>query len=579
MRSQAQVQAPPNTGFVFSIVGALKKNTIGKIRLKSSVDTVEKYVRDRFGTVDNPKKPIIFDHDDPNFNANDPAYVDAMTYHPGEGPLGGDQWGATGDFLWQLPMEETEQRGIYMKLSGEEEVRQLIWDNPGLTDRELVAVFQGWDANEVDQETMDRFKQPFEEAWAREIETFQQERDLGQAIGVLEEAGVDEAAQLRSAVRSGDIEMQPMGESKKTDDPDPDLYDGDSDIEDPDGDEKAGEPEETQKGLSPEEGDFLDETNLDPDTRPGVYTEEEAGMRFDELWESNQSAVKSEFARAVEMGEIGNSKLGQEVLKVLPEEALGINPGVGGEAGAFVSKSRLKQWVEHQEANLFNLPVMFGINKLLDVADPSGQASDWVNLGLASFDMLMSGDPTGLIMYGIGELANELSTQANRKIENDNPYATRASQFGKVRVGNQWFPAFFDHKFEQTAFGDRDMGWTAQYGEQLVFQRTHDGKVQPFFLDQKEINYQDPDYVFTDQYDDIPISSKEYLDRFDPLRSWYFLTDDEVRDLSKTTNVDGWDDFLATETVDKSDWKAWRTNLDDYDRVLRATDQYIFQQQ
>ena len=86
-----------------------------------------------------------------------------------------------------------------MKMMGEEEVRNLIWDNPGLSDRELIAKFQKWDVADVDKETLERFKMPFEEAWAREIATFQQERDLGQALTVLEEADVPEASQFRTA--------------------------------------------------------------------------------------------------------------------------------------------------------------------------------------------------------------------------------------------------------------------------------------------------------------------------------------------------------------------------------------------
>ena len=97
------------------------------------------------------------------------------------------------------------------------------------------------------------------------------------------------------------------------------------------------------------------------------------------------------------------------------------------------------------------------------------------------------------------------------------------------------------------------MGWTAQYGSQLVFQRTHDGKVQPFFLDQKEVNYQDPDYVFTDDYGDIAISSKDYVDQYDPLRTWYFLDDDEIHKLMGSDSMDDWNDYITPETVDKSD--------------------------
>ena len=112
------------------------------------------------------------------------------------------------------------------------------------------------------------------------------------------------------------------------------------------------------------------------------------------------------------------------------------------------------------------------------------------------------------------------------------------------------------------------------YGTELVWVRTHDGKsAYPIFLDGKVRSFTDPDFFLYEQDYGMDMNSKEYIDAHDPLRSWYFLTDEEQSELFRSGDFST---FLTPIDVDKTDWNPARSQVDDYRRVMEMTNNFVY---
>ena len=226
----------------------------------------------------------------------------------------------------------------------------------------------------------------------------------------------------------------------------------------------------------------------------------------------------------------------------------------------------------HQLDNLkyapWTLLAMQGINALPHGAEING----WVNIGMATFDLLMSGDPTGLLMNGLMALIGEFGRDEQRYIDNDDPEKVKASKLGYVRgADNKFHAAYLASRIKSTGFLQGESTIKMVYGDNLVFQKI-DGVMQPFFIDGVE-DGKTKMMEFTVQDSDLDgfTSSREYVETKDTLRNWYFLSDEDYENVFSP--VDGsefltYDEFKKPYETDTSSWSYEDRQRDDWRRVL-----------
>ena len=120
--------------------------------------------------------------------------------------------------------------------------------------------------------------------------------------------------------------------------------------------------------------------------------------------------------------------------------------------------------------------------------------------------------------------------QRQRLIANKDPEAERGKKFGYVREGDKWYPAIQTSK-------ERDEGWlgsnktqvTFQYGSEIKWRKGKLGEWIPYF---EEGTYGKKNFHVWDSEVDDPEheGGKDYQRRADPLRDFYYLSEDETLD-------------------------------------------------
>ena len=111
----------------------------------------------------------------------------------------------------ELAAQSEVRRDQFMS---EEELRELIWQNPDATDRELIAQLQNWPLDQVDSRTQKIYSQSFDDAWGHVTEIFDQERELGQALDILHDhVPYRTVDNLASRIRSASSTIDPYEQS------------------------------------------------------------------------------------------------------------------------------------------------------------------------------------------------------------------------------------------------------------------------------------------------------------------------------------------------------------------------------
>lgn len=210
----------------------------------------------------------------------------------------------------------------------------------------------------------------------------------------------------------------------------------------------------------------------------------------------------------------------------LSSEGLGQNLGLFSRAG----------FANFLQSRFTDLGVGMVLQPIFNWIDDAAD-TPWVSRGiqgLMSIAGAMMGDPFGAIMMPFGLGLQELSKQANRKLENDNPDANYGKRYGFVREGHKWYPAYLTRS-------ERDEGWLGSdrtqirmsYGTDLKFKRQKGtGKMIPYF---DEGTYRQKDYHVWDNELDLSNeqSGKAWRDQTDPLRDFYFMSEEDTTSFLK----------------------------------------------
>ena len=276
----------------------------------------------------------------------------------------------------------------------------------------------------------------------------------------------------------GDIEMQALG-----------------------GDETAG-------GIKP----FVPETRaISKDGLPITLKDvpESAIMSWEKL-DMSKASPEARAALSEALSDASNLSLGAE----------GVGTSLGG----------ISQFLKNRGVDLIGGLIMTPVFNWLDDVSDSPWASRVIQGSMGMYGLLAAGDPFGVIaapvMWGIQEYMN----QRQRLVENEDPEAERGRKFGYVREGDKWYPAIQTSK-------ERDEGWIGsnktqvsfQYGESIKWKKAK-GSTEwiPYF---EKGTYRMKNFHVGDNEVDDPTreAGEEYQKRVDPLRDFYYLTEDETR--------------------------------------------------
>ena len=179
------------------------------------------------------------------------------------------------------------------------------------------------------------------------------------------------------------------------------------------------------------------------------------------------------------------------------------------------------------------------------------------SLGLIGGDLIATGDPLGILLYGLGTAWDMSNKARDAQIANDRPASAYGSRMGFVREGDTWYPAIYNQRFQSTGLqtpfneGGRESSMTMTYGHDIVWRvdgtgkwipTIPDGKTRDFVVSKDEFEgktrYKDTvlssrDFVTGNVYDRDASSSK-MLAR---TRDWFFLDDEDMREVVAGTTV------------------------------------------
>jgi hypothetical protein len=164
---------------------------------------------------------------------------------------------------------------------------------------------------------------------------------------------------------------------------------------------------------------------------------------------------------------------------------------------------------------------------------------DMLSLGMIGTDLLASGDPLGILLWGVSQVWDATSKSRQKVIDNDTPDKDYGSRMGYVREGDKWYPAFFNKRFQSTGLLAGDMEMTMDFGEEMAWFLNGEGDFVP-----KVIGAKAKDFVADKrEFDNTTkpggrgyvLGSKEFLSDAsgnttgDVIRDWYFLSDEDSK--------------------------------------------------
>ena len=306
----------------------------------------------------------------------------------------------------------------------------------------------------------------------------------------------------------GDIELQPLQPSE------PSLEPSVTTTEVADFVHGETPAQETAGGIKP-----FDETK-GAGTAPTITTEDGLPITLRDVpesatmnWKAMDMSTASPEARAAlseALSDTSNLSLGAE----------GVGTSLGG----------ISKFLRNRGVDLIGGAALLPVFNWLDDVSGSPWASRVIQGSMGMYGLLATGDPFGVIaapvMWGIQEYMN----QRQRLLENEDPEAERGRKFGYVREGDKWYPAIQTSK-------ERDEGWIGsnktqvsfQYGESIKWKKAK-GSTEwiPYF---EKGTYRMKNFHVNDNEVDDPMreAGEEYQKRVDPLRDFYYLTEEQTR--------------------------------------------------
>ena len=218
-----------------------------------------------------------------------------------------------------------------------------------------------------------------------------------------------------------------------------------------------------------------------------------------------------------------------------------------GAEGIGTSLSGIKGFLRNRAIDMVGGMILMPMFNWLDGITGNPWASRVIQGSLATFGLVAGGDPFGVIAAPICWGIQEYMKQRQRLIANDDPEADRGRKFGYVREGDKWYPAIQTSK-------ERDEGWIGstktqvsfQYGENIQWRKAK-GSTEwiPYF--EKGTYRMKNFHVMDSEVDDTSREGGEdYQKRVDPLRDFYYLSEEET--LAYLHGVSGGDAAAGTHT-------------------------------
>ena len=253
---------------------------------------------------------------------------------------------------------------------------------------------------------------------------------------------------------------------------------------------------------------------------------------------------------------------------------------MSNEGDLFLDSSLIEKYLE-EGSNLWlgltMMPAISTIQGMIDQIIPG--SSRWINIGMATMDVITSGNPIGLAIQSVMEIVQEVQVDAQRKRDNDFSQANRGSRYGFFKnEAGEWKPSILNTTVKSTSFGSRSSVQTIEYGDTILFQKDHDGNVYPVVTNSHEYIIQEPDQFMEDtpptwtSFIDVqgkdPFYSKEFLNDHDILRRWFFLTPEQEQEVfagdSYAEIVENLEGFKPEEAT----YNKYQSNLLDWQKAI-----------
>ena len=237
--------------------------------------------------------------------------------------------------------------------------------------------------------------------------------------------------------------------------------------------------------------------------------------------------------------------------------------GLGAGGGFWIQKATFKDYLMKQGKGLLAAPVVAALTMWLNTLSPD--LGDYVSLAMVVADVATSGDPLGVVLYGLSQLWDAGSKARQKVLDNDNPDSKYGSRLGYVREGDKWYPAVLNSKFESTGLFATDASATMNYGNHLIWFWDGSSKWVPGIANAKS-----KDFVMSDSELDrsttkalgIRFDGKAMSDQL-PVRDWYFLSDEDSRKVASGDFAFApYEDDVTTFSNGKRQVNDWRKALE-----------------
>ena len=197
-------------------------------------------------------------------------------------------------------------------------------------------------------------------------------------------------------------------------------------------------------------------------------------------------------------------------------------------------------------------------------------------------DLLMTGDPLGVLMYGMAQLWDAAGQSRQKVIDNDTPDKDYGTKMGFVREGDTWYPAIFNQRYKSTGLWAADQQITLDYGHDIVWKMDGSGKFVPMIPNAKSKNFVASDNEwegktktrFGDDY--ALLSSKDFVTKgafgagadgsrkmLDTTRDWFFLSPEEMKQVQTgDLHLEAYKDDYTKMNASARQLNDWRKALD-----------------
>ena len=255
---------------------------------------------------------------------------------------------------------------------------------------------------------------------------------------------------------------------------------------------------------------------------------------------------------------------------------LGVGLSKGG--GMWISRATLGQYLAKQGKGLLMSPLISGL--VLGLNQIHDGVGDMVSLGLIGADLLMTGDPLGILVYGVGQLWDAAAQSRQKVIDNDTPDKDYGTKMGYVREGDTWYPAIFNQRYKSTGLWSGDQQITMDYGQDIIWKMDGEGNFKPMIPDAKAKNFVAADAEWDGETkfhrDGATLSSKAFVTGgafgtpgpdasrklMDTTRDWYFLSQEDMK------KVHSGELHLESYTDDETEMNSSARQLNDWRKAL-----------